>query len=1035
MSVGISCGHMRPWTQLLEAWEKDPVPDTAIELCEALGSATDPTVLPTIGRRLATHHASDAEVLVALGRALLSARRLGEAQSVLVSAGKAEPKNPEPYRWLGEVLLFRGDAERAAKVLDRAVSLGKNDEETSLRRDRAREYIEIQQRYGPKAVAEDVEQQSARPTSKPDDDLGEPEPQPDDDSGEPEWIEPEDQSFDDVTTVAKPAFIPEEPLTDPSSKPTFDPTRPIAESGDWFNPHPPALPSSPPKPGRVGTLPPPPMVNRGPIPELPAPAATGVAPIAAVPPRTPVPSLPPRTPAPPPVRPAPLPPPRIAAPLPSPVPPAFSRPAPVPPPPARSAPPSPPPPAAYTISDPVAEPPTVRNAKDAFWKVAPAAPRHDEPPPGRENEPPPSRQISGGPASRLPTAPKRPPNTADVLEALATTGVFETSDRATYGWADPRPDRTRFVRALAALTIVLLGAGAGGFYYLRDVRRQQTTSVRMLDAEAEISLSRATRMQDFQHVESKLAHAFDALPSRGTALLWVKERFLRSLLTDGDTSGIDTAITRARQAGVPDADLAFARIGSFLFQGDTAGAAMLATKWDQAASSQALFHLAVGAVLDRAGDSRAAERYELAMRADANLLAAQVMLARAVILDGDSARGLDLARAILAKWPDRVEGAALVALAWLNLGPLAAPPPPENARVLAEKNDLCLALRGVPGILAAIDRTAKPNDPDLEHALSGALATADTAGFATMVGHVALRLGYDSEARRAAAKALSLVPTFGPARLLAGKAAFASGALFEAQAAIDDLHPSSSHVALVKAAAAYERMDIQSLADTIQAMPAEVRAHADLTALVRAPDLARSPASGDPATLLKLASRQIPWGEIIATDVAMDSGNLALAKQLLDAAADAKTNPSWAIRRARLLRLSQRSAEADEPSKLALSSLLCQRTVIERVLVLVALSKTDDARRVVANNAAVLGPLLPWLDAYVEADGPRAAEVRAKVASLAPPPATAALQARVIAVMALARLREKARGTLLIRALAKAAGHNPDFIAAAIALR
>jgi hypothetical protein len=35
----------------------------------------------------------------------------------------------------------------------------------------------------------------------------------------------------------------------------------------------------------------------------------------------------------------------------------------------------------------------------------------------------------------------------------------------------------------------------------------------------------------------------------------------------------------------------------------------------------------------------------------------------------------------------------------------------------------------------------------------------------------------------------------------------------------------------------------------------------------------------------------------------------------------------------------------------------------------------------------------------------------------------------------LARLKEKARGTVLLRPLAKAAGHNPDFIAAAIALR
>jgi hypothetical protein len=314
------------------------------------------------------------------------------------------------------------------------------------------------------------------------------------------------------------------------------------------------------------------------------------------------------------------------------------------------------------------------------------------------------------------------------------------------------------------------------------------------------------------------------------------------------------------------------------------------------------------------------------------------------------------------------------------------------------------------------------------------LAT-DTASFATVVGQIAMRLGRDLVARRAAQRALSFVPTHGPARLLAGKAAFSAGELFEADQAIDGMKPASSHVAVVKAAAAYERLDVKALADLIEALPAEVRGHPDLAALTQAGDLARSPATADPALLTKLASREIPWGEIVVLDVAMDSGNLALAQKLLDGAPDTKSNPSWALRRARFLRLSQRAAEADEPSKLAVSSLRCQRTVIERVLVLFALSKVDEARRVVTDNTAVLGPVFPWLQAYVEADGPRAADMRANVDALTPLPATTALQLRVVPVMALARLRDKARGALLIKALAKPAGHNPDFIAAAIALR
>jgi len=42
---------------------------------------------------------------------------------------------------------------------------------------------------------------------------------------------------------------------------------------------------------------------------------------------------------------------------------------------------------------------------------------------------------------------------------LAETGVFETSESPTYAWAAPKTGQTFFLRALAVLVVVLLGAG------------------------------------------------------------------------------------------------------------------------------------------------------------------------------------------------------------------------------------------------------------------------------------------------------------------------------------------------------------------------------------------------------------------------------------------------------------------------------------------------------------------------------------------------------------------------------------------------
>ena len=97
----------------------------------------------------------------------LDAGMLPEAQAALVNAGKTGGSNPKPFRYLGEMLLRRGDASRAEKVLVRCMQLGLDDADTRHWHDRASFYIALQKRIGPVAVATEVEKALPRAVSIP----------------------------------------------------------------------------------------------------------------------------------------------------------------------------------------------------------------------------------------------------------------------------------------------------------------------------------------------------------------------------------------------------------------------------------------------------------------------------------------------------------------------------------------------------------------------------------------------------------------------------------------------------------------------------------------------------------------------------------------------------------------------------------------------------------------------------------------------------------------------------------------------------
>lgn len=76
----------------------------------------------------ASEDGANGAALVLVGRSWMAISDLLQAQKALLRAARVSPNEPGPYRWLGEVLLKRGDPERASKVLSKAQALDPGDE-------------------------------------------------------------------------------------------------------------------------------------------------------------------------------------------------------------------------------------------------------------------------------------------------------------------------------------------------------------------------------------------------------------------------------------------------------------------------------------------------------------------------------------------------------------------------------------------------------------------------------------------------------------------------------------------------------------------------------------------------------------------------------------------------------------------------------------------------------------------------------------------------------------------------------------------
>jgi hypothetical protein len=659
--------------------------------------------------------------------------------------------------------------------------------------------------------------------------------------------------------------------------------------------------------------------------------------------------------------------------------------------------------------------------------VPPAAPLPQSPDPG-PRVPHSSLEAEESYGGAINDSPNPEPDI--VLQHLARVGLYEPGGGAPPAWEQAPPTRTRGTWVFVLATVLLVGAGGGGWYYARHVQKQRAELAQRLGDEVQAMLH-SSKPDELRATDDKLARIFD-LDSRSqrAARLWLENRVLQALLLPDEPRGIDSAVHRGLTVGLEEKDVAFGKIASFLVEGDIAGAASLLPKYDKVAEKDAFFHLAAGAALERAGDLRAIERYEAARALDDKLVAADVLLTRAVLLELGAEKGKKPLAEVQKKMGDTPTSRTLAALAWA-VDPARPKELPKDALIKEEERASLIApLRPVPYVVDALQAINAGYGEKAATAIEAAINLTGSPAMATQLGFLAIKAGNEKLARQAALRALQFSALYPSARVLASRVALLGGRLDEAKKAIEELDPRSADVAVVRAALAYETLDPGELRSAVEAL-GEAAKHPEYEALSAARGVLGGTQFPAPDRIEALASPQIPWGEMVAVDSAIATGNLELADKLVTGWGDAAKRPVYALRVSRLRRHQNKLDEALVASSAALErGTTTLPVLIERVYVLVAKEEHARARDLVAKYPSLLGPLGNWLKAFVDASSGRAGDAKATLGQLDAPPPEAPLEIRLLAVRALSAAKEK-RARNYLREVARSAPKHPEILAAA----
>lgn len=976
---------MGAFEQLLEAWRSNPDSDSTVALCARLSATPREDLVREVGVRAEQWHGNDGEVMLAVGRMYLASGLLAESQAALVNAGKANARDSRAFRYLGEVLLRRGDAGRAEKVLQRAMQLGASDAEAKLWHDRAVVYVALQRRVGPQAVAQEV----AR--TLPSQVAQQPAPAPavamPQSSGSP-WKE-------EAPTIRR--SVGQAP---PGARPAMPPVRAPRSVPPPLPPAPVQAPMFPPA-GRMPSLgddddttvhQPPPAQGRDMFPSGPGSGTTTrrqtfeppmVAPAAAIQQQSPF------------------------APA---APPVFN------------------PPQAYAA--PGQEPYLRQNAP------APYVP----PPRQAAATSPFSQSIPRGPLEEDDSMPERLEDVANptpeaVLESLARVGLYEPGGGAPPAWEAAAIQKSRGSWVLIVATVLILAIGGGGFAYARKVQKERAQLAQRLSDEVEVMLH-SGEMAQLRQSDDRLSRIFE-LDSRSTkaAKLWLQNRVLSALILPTESRGIDSAMHRARSLEVPESEVVFGKLASYLVEGDLAGAAASLPKYDKDAAKDPFYQLTAGAVLERAGDIRAIERYEAARALDAKLVVADVFLARAVLLELGPAKGKPVIEELKKKTGETATTRALESLAWA-VDPERPKELPKSA-ILSDEDRKILAapLRPIPAVVEAIQAIAGGLEKKAVGAIDSAIALSDTPAMATELGFLAIKAGDEKLARKAALRALQFSALYPQARVLASRVALLGGRLDEAKKAIEELDPRTPEVAVVRAVLAYETLDGSELGSAIEAMGELPQKHPDYVSFATMGAALTGFEVPPPEKLEAMAQPSVPWGELVAVDAALVQGDLVTAEKLSARWGEGANRPVYALRMSKLRRYQDKIDDANTFSAIAAErGSTTVSVLVERVWVLMAKNQPAPARDLIAKYPSLLGPLGGWLKMYVDAKGGRAPEARSKASQLDPPPEEAPLLLKVVAARALAVTKDR-RAKGYVALLQKKHKKHPELLKAAEELK
>ncbi|HEY3233946.1 MAG TPA: hypothetical protein VGJ84_04490, partial [Polyangiaceae bacterium] len=462
---------------------------------------------------------------------------------------------------------------------------------------------------------------------------------------------------------------------------------------------------------------------------------------------------------------------------------------------------------------------------------------------------------------------------------------------------------------------------------------------------------------------------------------------------------------------------------------DLAGALQAFIRWDRRAASDPYYQLAVGFALERAGDLRALVRYQAALALDSDLMVAEQLLARLAVLELGSERSRPLVDSVARKLGDRAEARALRGLLWA-VGSEDTEDAPERARIsVREVDELPRPLRAVPYLLEA-HQAVGLSQVRAHQSLERALELADSPQMAAAVGLFAIRTGDEPLAAQAARRSSFLAPGYARAGGIQLRAALLGGRIDEAER-LSIQFGTSSVAALVSAAAAYERLELRRLKSALE-MLGPLENPLDDTGLAAGAEMLASGVIPSATKLELMARPVVPWGELVATDAALDSGNFELAEKLMGKWSETH-GPAYQLRIARLLRYRGKTEEALRKSQaLVEAGFQTPPAVIEYLYALVESGAILKAAEALEQHKERLGPSAAWFSAIllVASGQPKVAQV--KLATVPLPVEQTPLMLKALAARAIAAAKD-VRARPYVAAMAKRAPRHPD-IAAAVAL-